>query len=272
MQLNDSTFFIVHSWMVNKLNLKTTERDVFAILYGFGQDGESDFHGSLSYIATLTGYSRNSICTALKNLTDKKLINKKEHTFNNIKYCSYTINFDTVQATCTPIQAPCTPVQAPLTNNINNKIVNNVYKSKDLYTSDRGKKSNLYSNCISLIDNFIMKHIPVNANRTDIRKLLIQHLNIALEQKRIRGKLQYKGILDKLYKIQQDTNTGYENIIFYSIEKGYPTFYEPPKRRSNNAIATESGRRHVESFTEEDKEEQDKFIKQLKKEGKKYVF
>ena len=122
MTIKDTTYFQVQAWMVTKLKLKTVERDVFAIIYGYSQDEESDYHGSLAYMAELTGYSRNSICTALKNLTAKNYIIKTEKECNNIKYCRYTTNFDTVQAACTPIQTACT-----------NNIVNNTSKvsSKD---------------------------------------------------------------------------------------------------------------------------------------------
>lgn len=122
-QIKDTAFFTVQAWMVTKLGLKTVERDIFAIIYGFSQDEESDFHGSLEYLSQLTGYSRNSICTALKSLTDKQLIIKTESETNHIKSCRYrTSHLYAIQATCTPpIQATCTPqeegVQATCTNN-----------------------------------------------------------------------------------------------------------------------------------------------------------
>ena len=75
--------------MVTDLNLKGAERDVYAIIHGFCQDGESDFHGSLSYLSKMTGYSKNSICSALQSLVEKGYIEKTEKIINGIKFCRY---------------------------------------------------------------------------------------------------------------------------------------------------------------------------------------
>ena len=98
--MDDSIYFSVQAWMVTKLKLKGAERDVYAIIHGYSQDGESDFHGSLEYLATLTGYSRNAICTALKNLTDRQLIIKTEKIIHQIKHCRYKINKPRRWSTC----------------------------------------------------------------------------------------------------------------------------------------------------------------------------
>lgn len=143
MKIKDSTYFSVQAWMVNELNLKGAERDVYAIIYGYSQDGESYFYGSLEYLSQLTGYSRNAICTALKALTEKQLLIKSERMENNIKYCKYrtsslydrTSNLYSVQATCTENeQKEHDTVQVTLTNNKQGVIKkeNNKINNKDI--------------------------------------------------------------------------------------------------------------------------------------------
>lgn len=46
-RVKDGTFYIVTAAMVKDLKLKGIERDLFAIIYGFSQDGESSFSGGL---------------------------------------------------------------------------------------------------------------------------------------------------------------------------------------------------------------------------------
>ena len=290
MEFEDTKYFTVQSWMVNKLNLKTVERDVFAIIYGFCQDNATIFYGTLSYVSFMTGYSRNSICAALKGLVEKNLINKLEDNTGNIKSCGYTINMDTVQATCTgvqatctgvqatctqTVQATCTGVQATCTNNINNnknsnnKIINK-NNTKFLQPAVKQPKTNLYSNCINLIDEFI----TLNHCSMEIRSLLINHLDLMCEQKKLKGKNQYKGILNKLQLAHQN-GTSYNEIIRYSIEHGYATFYECNNNstsKSTKAVSTESGARHVPTFTEDDKIQMEKFQEQLKQDGKRTQF
>ena len=142
-----SSYFTIQSWMVTDLNLKGAERDVYAIIHGFCQDGESDFHGSLSYLSKMTGYSKNSICSALQSLVEKGYIEKTEKIINGIKFCRYHTSYlYTIQENCTENTSKNEKsVQVTLTNNISklinkdNKIKNNkdntqkVEEIKDLY-------------------------------------------------------------------------------------------------------------------------------------------
>lgn len=89
------TYYVIHNWMIKELKLKGLELTVYGIVYGFNQvKGVGAFHGSLSYLEELTGYTKQNICLALKTLTEKKLILKREVIKNNIKTCSYTTNHD----------------------------------------------------------------------------------------------------------------------------------------------------------------------------------
>lgn len=135
MKINNNNYFSVQAWMVNQLNLRTVERDVFAIIYGYSQDEESDFHGSLEYMSQLTGYSRNSICTALKSLTEKHYIIKTEKVVNNIKYCRYrTSSLYAVQRAC--IEKDENVAESVQVDCINNKAIvkkeNNKKENKDI--------------------------------------------------------------------------------------------------------------------------------------------
>ena len=221
----DTTYFSIQAWMVTKLNLKGCERDVYAIIYGYSQDGESDYHGSLGYMAELTGYSKNSICTALKNLTEKELITKSEKEINNIKFCRYQINRDSIQSTCTPIQSTC------INNKQDNKQENKKNNSKELlqnqefqFGKQKSKKESLFTKCISLLDSFIDEHNCGNI----VRRKLISYLNFRLS---VKDKPLYinmwKGMLNKLDALHKE-GYGYVPVIDYCIERGYLSFY-PPK-------------------------------------------
>jgi predicted transcriptional regulator len=132
-KINDTNYFTVFAWMQTELNLKGAERDVFAIIYGLTQDGESEFYGSLDYLAQLTGYSKNAVCTALKHLVDKQLIAKNEQVVNSVKYCRYRTSYlYSIQATCIQndesVQVTCMNNKDKLISkdisNIENKIEN----------------------------------------------------------------------------------------------------------------------------------------------------
>lgn len=64
-KVRDDNFFLVSGWMLNRLNLKGVALQVFSIIYGFSQDGESFFTGSLQYLSDFTNASKPTIIKAL---------------------------------------------------------------------------------------------------------------------------------------------------------------------------------------------------------------
>ena len=70
-RINDDNYYQISGWMINRLGLKGTELQVFAIIYGFSQDGESWFSGSLAYLEDWTSSSKPTVIKARKNLSTK---------------------------------------------------------------------------------------------------------------------------------------------------------------------------------------------------------
>jgi DNA-binding transcriptional regulator GbsR (MarR family) len=228
------SYFTVQDWMVTELKLKGAERDAFAIVYGFSQDGESEFHGSLQYMSELTGYSRNALCTALNSLVEQELIIKEDVEKNHIKYCKYRTNyFNTVQATCTGVQATCTNKTSnkkPIQKTISKDIVEPDTK----YSTDKNtKKKNLYQKCSDLVTNY--------TNNTELRVLLMECFSRFSENNRENGMPfytnQFKGKLNTLSELATDATTQIK-IVKQTLDNGWNNFYElkenKPRRRTGN--------------------------------------
>ena len=93
MAVRDDNYFQVSGWMLNKLHLKGTALEVYAIIYGFSQDGESEFTGSLQYLCDFTGgTTKPTIIKALKELTAKQYIIRREEFVNNVQFNRYKAN------------------------------------------------------------------------------------------------------------------------------------------------------------------------------------
>ena len=90
--LNDNCFYHVGAWMRTKLNLKGVALEIFAIIYGFSQDGESKFTGSINYLCEWTGVSRPTVINTLKSLVDDDLIIKETETVNGVTFNRYRAN------------------------------------------------------------------------------------------------------------------------------------------------------------------------------------
>lgn len=88
--MKNTQYINIQGWMVNELKLKSNELIAYAVIYGFSQDGSSKFTGSLKYLESCLGVSKNTVLNAIKGLVEKGFIRKETNTINNIKFCSYS--------------------------------------------------------------------------------------------------------------------------------------------------------------------------------------
>lgn len=87
--MQNEQFITIQGWMRNELGLKGNELLVYALIYGFSQDEESEFTGSIGYIADWTGATKQTVHNTLKSLHEKELLHKEESFIKGVKYCSY---------------------------------------------------------------------------------------------------------------------------------------------------------------------------------------
>lgn len=72
--IKDENYYTVKGWMINRLHLKGTQLMLYAIIYGFSQDGKSEFKGSVQYLADFVGVTEASARANLKALAKQGLI------------------------------------------------------------------------------------------------------------------------------------------------------------------------------------------------------
>lgn len=72
--LKNDNYVLIHGWMVNKLGLSGNDLLIYAIIFGFSQDGDGCFSGKRQYLADWCGSSERAVSRNLKNLLDKGLI------------------------------------------------------------------------------------------------------------------------------------------------------------------------------------------------------
>ena len=90
-------FITVQGWMAQNLNLKGNNLLAFALIFGFCQDKESQFKGSLKYICEWLQCSRGTAMNALSFLVENDMIVKKVISKNLVTFNEYTISERVVQ-------------------------------------------------------------------------------------------------------------------------------------------------------------------------------
>ena len=143
MSIKNECFITIQGWMVNDLQLKGNELLVYAIIYGFSQDENCKFTGSLQYLADWTNSTKQGVIKCLKSLLDKGLIVKQSLMVNKVEYST--------KFNASIKQSLMVGVKQSLPNNINN---NNINNNKDNKKEINKEKVELISTLNSYKDNF----------------------------------------------------------------------------------------------------------------------
>lgn len=121
----------IDGWMVNELDLKGNELIVYALIYGFSQDGQSEFYGSRSYIANWCNTSLPTIDKALNDLISKGYIIKRTEEINNLTFNRYKVNLGVVKKLYRGSKETLQGSKETLHNNIEYNIEDNILNNKE---------------------------------------------------------------------------------------------------------------------------------------------
>ena len=161
--VKENSFITIQAFMVNDLQLKGNELLIYAIIHGFSQDGESEFTGSLQYLADWTNSTKQGVMKALKSLMEKQLILKNETFQNNLKFCTYKVSQYETKF-----------------NGVVNKVEQGSKQSLMGYETkfNGGIKQSLPNNITDKIDNTI-------TDKKDIKHKLGTYFNVLLSDKEL---------------------------------------------------------------------------------------
>lgn len=113
----------VPGYAITELHLSGNELLCYSLIHGFSQDGDSEFTGSLSYIASALNVTKANAKAVVDRLVRKELIVKREIVTNKVKLCRYYINNTPVTETITPpLSEQYRPVIETVPNNTNDII------------------------------------------------------------------------------------------------------------------------------------------------------
>ena len=82
-------YIVIQDWMISDLHLKGNELLTYALIYGFSQDGESEFKGSLKYISEFIGISKSTAQRSIEKLVDRGIVEKRVEEISGVKFNRY---------------------------------------------------------------------------------------------------------------------------------------------------------------------------------------
>lgn len=129
--LGNGRYYVVQDWMLSELQLKGIDLTLYAIIWGFTQDGTSKFYGSISYLQKWTNVTPQTIMSSLQRLVNSKLLEKEEVTVKgSVKLCKYW----------------CTDPISNLTDQSGNFVENNQLTEEISYDIDTEKDQDMTDN------------------------------------------------------------------------------------------------------------------------------
>ena len=90
--MKEGTYITIQSWMRTELGLTGNELLIFALIFGFCQDEETVFKGTLSYMADWIGTSKRTAINITKSLVDKGFIDRIEEQISGVTLVRYKIS------------------------------------------------------------------------------------------------------------------------------------------------------------------------------------
>lgn len=145
-RVKDGNYYVVQSFMLRDFRLKGLDLACYAIVYGFSQDGESNFTGSLQYLCDWTCSSKQAVIEALRRLVARGLLQRMDKVVKGVKFVEYRALRPTAgeetslgsKETCIPpVKKVDYPSQESLPNNIRDNIPNNATEDKISVDKDK---------------------------------------------------------------------------------------------------------------------------------------
>lgn len=255
--MQSDNYVVIQGWMCNELNLKGNDLLIFALIHGFSQDGESRFSGSRKYIANTFNISLPTVDKSIKSLLEKDLIEQHKIEKNGITFNSYNSLY--------PVKKLYRGSKETLHNKLDNNIENKVLSKDNTTNFTFGKKQikqtvNLYTKCENLIN--------AKTEDPELRKLLLNWLDMLIEKYRSRGKSLYTNVFKgKLNMLDKYDHHDWVDIVEYNLQRGYEGLYPIKNYYTDDARKRIEQLDSAEVMTEKDYENLKKMVEERSKNG-----
>ena len=248
-------YVTIPMWMVTELGLKGSELIIYAVIFGFSQDGSTMYTGSAQYLADWTNTTKQSVFKVLKSLTDRKLIIRHEETRNGVMFVSYSYNPDalvtgdkqSLLGWSTKFTGVVNKVDGgskqSLPNNIEDKLeYNKDYKleetrvSKDTLSKEKSGKSAKTDPFDEVFDNFVAERFSdrLTGSLHDAVNEFVEH-RASMKKKLTPTALKLN--LEKAYRLAEGDYDRTCELILNAVANGWQGIYDDSSysRRSQSS-------------------------------------
>lgn len=226
--VKDNNFIAIQGWMRTRLDLKGNELLIYALIYGFSQDGQSRFTGSRKYIADWCGCSLDTVDRSLRSLVSKGLLAKYPHTDQNgsrvVDYTAILTAIATITthaATTTHTSAPAQDAWADTTDANTEQFQPSTYEPQPLLAEPepkpQPKKTRKAKSFDDIIDNY--------TSDPKTKELLGQWLQNRKAKRAAMTDGAIKGNIDILNRLAQESRMNVNDYLSEVVRRGWTAFF-----------------------------------------------
>jgi len=186
--------------MVTELELSSNNLLTYSLIYGFSQDGQNEFTGSINYICSWLNCSRPTAMKSLTYLCERQLIIKTSTEQNGVIFNRYKVNLqvvkkldrggkETLQGSKETLQGGGKET-LPNNTNINNNSYNDNYK-EEISKIEMIKNINLNTERFNIITK--QKNITED-EKTNYWNQFIEYLIITKKEEEYKGDIENESI------------------------------------------------------------------------------
>lgn len=238
-------YVTIPMWMITELGLKGSELIIYAVIFGFSQDGSTMYTGSAQYLADWTNTTKQSVFKVLKSLTDRKLIIRHEETRNGVMFVSYSYNPDalvtgdkqSLLGWSTKFTGVVNKVDGgskqSLPNNIEDKLeYNKDYKleetrvSKDTLPKEKSGKSAKTGPFDEVYANFIAERFSTFEDTSSLQDAVKDFIDHRADIKKKLTPTALKLNLEKAYRLAEGDYDRTCELILNAVANGWQGIYD----------------------------------------------
>ena len=261
--IKNENYITIQGWMLNELELKGNSLIIYATIYGFSQINNCEFTGSANYLAEWCGCSRQTVMSTLNKLVADDLIIKREEFRNNVKFCSYSVNFTWCQKS---LQGDVKKFDSGMSKNLTGGCQNSLHNNIDINNRNKNiednidkKNSKKKSKIDTKIESIEKKCLEYDLE-DEVIELLSRFFRNLLENHKMVTDDKVNAILTKLAKVNTKTQI---SAIKLSLDNGYmnidPEWLQNNSYNGNGKCSKELAWRTHEEMEEAEKKRQEFF-------------
>lgn len=220
MGMNNNNYCVIFGWMLNELELSGNELLIYAVIYGFSQDGESKYKGGRGWLANTLNVSKPTVDKALKSLREKGYIHRTSVIINGVEFGEYHADLDVVNNLDGESRNFTTPSKETLSGSKETLPP----PSKETFPSNTNNKT-IRENYKGNKEEAILDSVAMIRDNPELRQTFLDFIEMRRKMRKPMTEKALKLLINRCFKLCNGDADRMAQMLDRSIVKGWIDVY-----------------------------------------------